>query len=133
MGGIAPPGSPAWGRSWWPALLLLLLAGALPLLYPADVPWINDEPALLAMALHANQTGELPTHGLMGSVGVPYGPAPLWLYMAALGVTHDLVAIVVLRVLFFVLLTGAAIVWLARTCRRLDPLVGVLALLSPYF
>ena len=114
-------------------VLLLLLAGALPLLYPADVPWINDEPALLATALHANQAGELPTHGLMGSVGVPYGPAPLWLYMAGLGLTHDLVALVVLHALLFVLLTGVAIVWLARTCRGLDPLVGVLALLSPYF
>lgn len=113
--------------------LLLVLAGALPLLWPADVPWINDEPALLATALHAKQVGALPTHGLLGSVGVPYGPAPLWLYMAGLGLTHDLVSLVVLHALFFVLLTGVAIVWLARTCRQLDPLVGVLALLSPYF
>src|SRR6185436_10338290 len=99
----------------------------------ADVPWINDEPALLATALHANQVGALPTHGLLGSVGVPYGPVPLWLYMAGLDLTHDLVALVVLHALLFVLLTGAAIWWLARTCRGLDPLVGVLALLSPYF
>jgi hypothetical protein len=114
-------------------VLLLLVAGALTLLWPADVPWINDEPALLATALHANQAGVLPTHGLLGSVGVPYGPAPLWLYMAGLGLTHDLVVLVVLHALFFVVLTGIAIVWLARTCRQLDPLVGVLALLSPYF
>jgi len=114
-------------------VLFLLVAGSLPLLWPADVPWINDEPALLGLALRANQAGELPVHGLLGSVGVPYGPVPLWLYMAGLGLTHDLVALVVLHALLFVVLTGVAIVWLARTCRALDPLVGVLALLSPYF
>jgi hypothetical protein len=119
----------------WPGLLLaalLLGAGSIALLFPADVPWINDEPALLVLALRAKQHGELPTHGLTGSLGVAYGPAPLWFYMAAESLTHDLVAIVVLRVIVFMALTAVAIGWLARTCRRLDPLIGALAMLSPY-
>jgi hypothetical protein len=132
MGGMPPADSRGAPRSWL-LLALLAAAGALPLLWPADVPWINDEPALLGLALRATQAGELPSHGLLGSVGVPYGPVPLWLYMAGLGLTHDLVALVVLRVVLFALMTAGAIWWVARTCRRLDPLVGVLALLSPYF
>jgi hypothetical protein len=52
--------------------------------------------------------------------------------MAGLGLTTTCL-LVVLHALLFVLLTGVAIVWLARTCRQLDPLVGALALLSPYF
>ena len=100
-------------------------------LWPADAPWINDEPGLIYKALRANQAGELETVGLMGSVGFPYGPHVTWIYQGALLLTHDLVAIVVVKSL----LTAAILLWglleIGRAANLRRP-IALLALLSPF-
>jgi len=53
-------------------------------------------------------------------------------YALGLVFTHDLVLLVWLRAFAVTLCTSAAIYWLARSCRTLQPLCGLLALLSPY-
>ena len=118
-------------------LVFLALAaaacGTLPLLFPADAPWIRDEPALLMAAWNVVHGAGIPSHGLTGSVGLPYGPAPILIFSAALVVTHNLVLLVFLRALFFSLALGVSVWWLARMCPALSPPVGVLAMLSPYY
>lgn len=114
-------------------IFLLILFGVIPLLWPGDAPWINDEPILIAMAQVAKSTGELPGRGLSGSKGVVYGPLPVWIYTGMLHLTgNDLVNLVLFRAALVTLLTALAIFWIARMIPALNPPVGALALLSPY-
>ena len=63
------------------ALLGLLAAGwLLTAVWPGDIPFINDEPRFIYKALRANQRAELEGTGLVGSLGIPYGPLPVWMY-----------------------------------------------------
>jgi hypothetical protein len=92
-----------------------VLAGAsclLALLWPGDVTWICDEPLLLHLAQSWNQQHCLAPVGLIGSRGMPYGPLPIWLYQAALSMTHDLILIAWLKTLISVGLTVLGI-WMA--------------------
>jgi hypothetical protein len=77
-------------RPFWFAVVVLV---ALNLLWPGDIPWVNDEPQLISNALDANAAGRLASHGIMGTFGVYYGPLPTWGYQLALLVTNDLVLI----------------------------------------
>ncbi|MGD8370855.1 MAG: hypothetical protein PVG64_00225 [Syntrophobacterales bacterium] len=113
-------------------IILLIAFGSLRLLWPGDVPFIDDEPRLLEMALQANETGESLPYGLKGTRNIRYGPFPVWIYRIMLMLTHDLVIIVILRVLLVTAITSISIVWLSMTCRYLWPLAGAAALLSPY-
>lgn len=112
-------------------LLGLLACAAWVLLWPGDIPWINDEPALLGIALDANRDHQLALLGLPGSVGVLYGPVPAWCYQVALLVTHDPVWIGLAKTALSLALLG----WVCwRLAERLDlpraPLL--LVFLSPY-
>ena len=62
------------------ALAALILAGLVPLVWPGDIPFINDEPQLIASAVNANQDHRLAAMGLLGTFGLFYGPAPTWVY-----------------------------------------------------
>lgn len=46
------------------------------------VPFILDEPRLALLLDHAEAANAPITHGLRGSVGIDYGPVPLWVYRA---------------------------------------------------
>jgi hypothetical protein len=110
-----------------------VVCGMIPLIWPADAPWINDEPLLLAQAWNVVHKLELPAYGLSGTMGLSYGPVPVLLYSVAVAFTHNLVLIVFLRALFFMMAIGLSVWWLARMCPALSPPVGALALLSPYY
>ncbi|MBI3547895.1 MAG: hypothetical protein HY078_02465 [Elusimicrobia bacterium] len=111
---------------------LLLALGSLVLLWPGDVPWVNDEPILLSFALECKRAGVVAAHGLTGSRGVTYGPAPVWFYTALLWLTQDLTTLVLIRAVLAALALGAGLVLLANACGRLRPTLGALAFLSPY-
>lgn len=103
----------------------------LPLLFPADAPFINDEPLLIAAALDANAAGRLAERGLLGTAGVVYGPFPTWAFQFLLAITHHLPAVVVLRGVLMLGLTALGLGWLSRALglwRWFIPL----ALASPY-
>lgn len=119
-------------KSFGILIVLLIGLGAVPLIWPGDAPWINDEPKLIQMAMHAKATGEMAIHGLPGSRGVLYGPFPTWIYTALLYMTNDLIDLVFIRAFLVTALTAAAIAWLALLCPSLRPPAGVIALLSPY-
>lgn len=98
---------------------------------PGDAPFINDEPALLDIALQHNAAGGLASFSLHGSRGARYGPVAVWLYQGMLLVTHDILAIVVLRALTFMVVLAVALSWLARSAGLPRSWVPVL-LVSPY-
>jgi hypothetical protein len=114
------------------ALAALMLACALPLLWPGDNVFIDDEPKLLALALDANQQGRLAEFGLLGTYGVVYGPGPVWLYQAFVALTHDVVLLTVAHVILIAGVTGVALWWLSRSL-GLWIWFAPIPLLSPYF
>ncbi len=110
---------------------LTVLLGALTLLWPGDAPFINDEAIVIGNALEANAAGRLARLGIMGTVGVQYGPIPTWFYQLLLLLSRNLVHFVVAKVLLSVTLTVAATVALADELEfRRGPLIAVFA--SPY-
>lgn len=113
-------------------IVFLAILGLIPLIWPGDAPWINDEPRLIQIALDAHRTGDWPSHGLWGSRGFQYGPFPAWTYTAALYAVDDLIDLVRLKTFLTVVLTAAAIFWLARSIPFLNPWIGSVAFLSPY-
>ena len=90
------------------AVVALCAACLVPLIWPGDIPFINDEPQLIANALRANAEGRLASIGLMGTYGFSYGPLPTWIYQMLLTATRDLVAVTVLHALLMSTVTGAA-------------------------
>lgn len=113
------------------AFAAILLALAPLLLWPGDVPWLIDEPRLIANAWHANRDGTLATTGLAGNFGVRYGPLPTQLYQLLLVATHDPATLVLLRALLCGGVTAFGLLWLARTL-RLPAWFAAPILLAPY-
>lgn len=119
-------------RMPWIALAALVLAGLIPVIWPGDVPFINDEPQLIASAVAANHRGRLAPLGLLGTYGFRYGPLPTWAYQGLLAITRDLVSVATLHALLMSAITGAALWWLGRSL-RLWMWFAPLPLLSPYY
>ena len=67
------------------------------LIWPGDIPFINDEARLIANALDANERGRLASLGLKGTAGIHYGPIPTWFYQACLLLTKNLIVISVIK------------------------------------
>jgi hypothetical protein len=116
-----------------PLILLgsLLAIWLLTAAWPGDIPFINDEPRFIYKALRANQRHELEGTGLTGSIGIPYGPLPVWMYQLMLLITHHLPAIVFLHALLINGLIIVALLWLARTL-RLNSWFVLVVMASPY-
>lgn len=118
------------GRLFDFALVLALLA-ALVSLFPGSAPFIWDEPMLILAAHNFNAARRFADVGLFGSLRLPYGPLPIWVYQVLLLLSHDLVWIMWMRILLFMSLLGGSVYWLARSTGwwRWG---GLAALLSPY-
>lgn len=118
-------------RADLPFYAALAAVVALPLVFPADAPFLNDEPLLIAAALDANAAGRLAERGLLGTAGVVYGPFPTWAFQFLLALTHHLPAVVVLRALAMLGATALGLWWLTRSLGLWRWFVP-LALASPY-
>ena len=116
----------------WIALAALVLAGLTPLLWPGDVPFINDEPLLIANAVNANHDGRLASLGLLGTYGFVYGPAPVWVYQVLVEANRDLVVVATLHVLLMSAATAGALWWLSQSL-GLWIWFAPVPLLSPYY
>ncbi len=112
-------------------VIVLIVAAALPLLAPGDAPFVNDEAMLIGNALLHNAEGNLAKHGLMGTMGVVYGPLPTLFYQLMLAVTHNLVVIVFVKYLIATGLLLWVMVWLGRET-GLVRWAGCLIAISPY-
>lgn len=122
-----PPESNRSALVWLGGLLILL--GCVRLLWPGDAAFINDEPRLIAKALAG---GGLEVSGLRGTRGVVYGPFPIWYYRFSLALTHDLIGVLVGRILMVTVITGISVFWLARLGSFLVPALGAITFASPY-
>jgi hypothetical protein len=116
----------------WVAVAALVAVCLVPLLWPGDAPFINDEPLLIAAAANANDAGQLAATGLLGTFGFTYGPVPTWMYQALLALSHDLVVVAALHAAIVVGATAIALWWLSRALGLWASFAPV-PLLSPYF
>jgi hypothetical protein len=118
-----------WVNRWiYCASLLACLA---PLIYPADAPWINDEPQCIQLADTANHAHRLANSALVGTTGFIYPPGDIWIYQILRAVTSDLVALVRIHVMLMMFGMAAGLFWLARSLDLPRELVPAF-LLSPY-
>lgn len=113
-------------------MAVVVLACLVPIVWPGDVPFINDEPQLVANALHANADGRLATMGLQGTYGFAYGPAPTWVYQGLLAVSRDLVVVSALHAALMSVLTAFGLWWIGRSLGLWSWFLPI-PLLSPYF
>lgn len=86
-------------------------------LFPGNVDWICDQPLLIAKALEANRLNRWGELGIAGGNGTFYGPVPNFIYQVLLKLTHDLLNIVVIKV---VLSFGMIVLGLWRISRDLE-------------
>ncbi|MGE3178275.1 MAG: hypothetical protein AB7O32_12480 [Vicinamibacterales bacterium] len=114
------------------ALAATVLACLVPIVWPGDIPFINDEPLLIANAVRANGESRLASMGLQGTFGFAYGPVPTWIYQALMGVTDNLIVVAALHAVILSAATAGALWWLGRSLDLPAWFVPV-PLLSPYF
>lgn len=111
----------------------LVAAGVcLTLLLPGDVLWINDEPALILLAMEANRAGVPASAGLPGTVGICYGPLAVWFYQLLLFCTAHPILLVTVKSTLVMLVSLAAIQRLGKELRFDWRLFGALFLLNPF-
>lgn len=111
----------------------LVAAGVcLTLLLPGDVLWINDEPALILLAMEANRAGVPASAGLPGTVGICYGPLAVWFYQLLLFCTAHPILLVTIKSTLVMLVSLAAIQRLGKELRFDWRLFGALFLLNPF-
>ena len=113
---------------FWVLLGLLIV---IRLLFPGDVPWINDESILIYNAFISNHHNAYPVYGLIGSMGIPYGPLPIWIYKFLLSFSQDLILIVLLKTSISVLISFLSLYFIAKTL-KLTPFPLLIPFVSPY-
>ena len=64
---------------------------------PGDNQWINDEPLFLTNAAAMNAGQSSIGSGLLGTVGLTYGPVAVWIFAALLRISSDLMHVVIMR------------------------------------
>jgi len=128
LGAIASVLPAADTRLFWAGCCILIPAA---LCFPGDIAFVNDEAKLLTNALDANERGTLARRGLMGSVGVHYGPIPTWYYQFALLFTQSPIVISLAKNAVSIGLLLGALLQLAREL-ELRRLPLLLTLVSPY-
>jgi hypothetical protein len=111
---------------------LLVAACVIPVIWPGDISFINDEPMLIINAVRANAAGRLAETGLLGTFGFTYGPFPTWVYQALTALSHDLVVVAAIHAALMAVTTAAGLWWLSRSL-GLWPWFAIVPLLSPYF
>ena len=114
------------------AAFLAAAGVCLTLLLPGDVLWINDEPALILLAMEANRAGVPASAGLPGTVGICYGPLAVWFYQLLLFCTAHPVLLVTIKSTLVMLVSLAAIQRLGKELHFDWRLFGALFLLNPF-
>ena len=92
----------------------MFIVACIPLVFPGDAPFVNDEPQLFIGAFQANMTHRLAIHGLTGSIGLLYGPLPTWFYQLVISITTVPENWVLLRAGFMTVMIISGLVFLQR-------------------
>jgi hypothetical protein len=111
--------------------LSLVFAASLTLWWPGDAPFINDEPRLFLLAHEANQHHHLAQCGLIGTVGLSYGPLPVWFYQIVSAVTSSPAGWVIIRSAFMLCMIISGLFLLSRALNLWTWFIPVV-LVSPY-
>ncbi|HKP61846.1 MAG TPA: hypothetical protein VJV78_34180 [Polyangiales bacterium] len=113
------------------AVAALIALSVLPVIWPLDTCFLNDEPVLVGLALQHNAEGKAAQFGLVGTRGARYGPVAVWSYQALLALTHDITALVQLHAWLWMSATAAALFALSRAL-AVPSAWAAIPLLSPY-
>lgn len=103
----------------------------IPLVWPNDAPFINDEPKFFLSAFDANNAHKLAEAGFCGNVGLPYGPVSTWIYQLLISITTVPSYWVFLRAGFVVVSIALGLFLLARATGWWKWFIPI-ALVSPY-
>lgn len=135
----APPAVARW--TGWRILvpgrrtLLVALAatsiGSTSLIFPGDAPWINDEPAIIGLALNFSDRVSPADSGLQGGLGLRHGPLPLWIYQVMLLVSEEPTDLILMRAGLVTAITAGSLGCLSR-CLGWWPWFIPVVLSSPY-
>lgn len=112
--------------------VVLILAVLSRFVWLGDIPFICDEPLLIGRSLDALSSGVFPTHGLMGTRGIEYGPIPTWLYAVLLSISHDVFLVSFAKLLLITVGTVWALKRLQTLLPQMDSRWFFFPLLSPY-
>jgi hypothetical protein len=115
-------------RNRWLAVAALIALGVMPIIWPLDTCFVNDEPTLIGLALQHNSEGRAAELGLLGTRGARYGPVAIWSYQALLALTHDIATLVQLHAWLWMSATAAALFALSRALA----VPSAWAVISPY-
>jgi hypothetical protein len=110
---------------------VLAAIACLTLIWPGDLDWSGDQLLLIGQALNANEAYQLAGHGMTGTRGMVYAPAPIWFYQALLAVTHRPIVLVVIHAAVMFGLTAWGVLWLANLL-RMHWLFAMVILASPH-
>jgi hypothetical protein len=102
------------------------------MIWPLDAPFIYDEPWLFLSAHDANNNHKLAEIGLYGTVGIPYGPIPTWIYQGFLLSTRSPTGWILLHAGFMVVSTAIGLLLLSRALKLWKWFIPIV-LASPYF
>ena len=122
-------------------VVALLAACVLPLIWPGDASFLQDEATLLLRAEAWNHQAStimgvrlpfsLAPHGLLGTHGVNYGPAAEWFYQLLLLLPHDLPVLVLVRAAVVTAGTAMGVWWIGKYA-GLARWFAVVIMLSPW-
>ena len=114
-------------------LLTLFCVGLIFLfLFPGDGIWINDEPLFIGKAYACNLASRWETRGLMGAVGMVYGPQAVWIYQILMLFSENLIILLFLKTLLFVVAVYYAAYKISRLTKLNILSFGILLTMSPY-
>jgi hypothetical protein len=111
--------------------ILLIIVICIPLIWPNDAPFINDEPKFFLLALKANNEHKLAEAGFVGSVGLPYGPIAIWIYQLLISITTVPANWIVLRAGFMLASIALGLFLLLRATGLWKWFIPII-LVSPY-
>jgi hypothetical protein len=103
----------------------------IPLIWPQDAPFIYDEPWLFLKAHEANKNHLLAEIGLYGTVGIPYGPVPTWIYQGLLLTTRSPSWWITLHAGFMIVSIAIGLLLLSRALKLWKWFIPII-LASPY-
>ena len=110
---------------------VVIIFMCLPLIWPQDAPFIYDEPWLFLSAHDANKNHHLAETGFYGTIGIPYGPIPIWIYQGFLLTTRSPTWWILLHAGFMVISIVFGLILLSRALKLWKWFIPII-LASPY-
>jgi hypothetical protein len=112
--------------------LITLSILALRFIWMGDSSFINDEPLFILKSLKSNAQGEFIEMGLVGKMGIAYGPFFMAYAKSLVLLSKDIFTIYYLNCFFVTALTVTGLVWLIRSIDSLSKWSMLPVIASPF-